>query len=427
MFCSTKHVLWLCLGSDNRFSHDHLCHIRAAGNFKHRVKEQRLNNRTQAAGARFALNRLMCNGFKGFGREFNIHVLHGKKHLILANNGIFRFCQDLNEGFFIEFFKNRNHRQTTDQLRNQTVLHKVTRFNLTEDIREVVILFADDRTGKTDFTLLRAVAHNALHSVKRTAADKEDLGSVDFHHGLSRILAPALDRHGRNGAFDELEKSLLNTLARHVAGNGRVLALAGNLVNFVKIDDALLCTLNVAAGGLHKLGDDILNVFTNVARFRQGRCIRNGKRHIERTSERLSQKRLARTRRADQQHIGLLQLNLVFKRLELFVTQRIQTLVMIEYRHRQCPLSAFLTNYIIVEKLIELPRRRNLGRSRRLRGFGSRLFSGFAAGRCAGEFGRHQTDTVAAEELTVQALKKGGALRLITAAERAVAFCHFLV
>ena len=100
---------------------------------------------------------------------------------------------------------------------------------------------------------------------------------------------------------------------------------------------------------------------------------------------------------------------------------------MIEYRHRQCPLSAFLTNYIIVEKLIELPRRRNLGRSRRLRGFGSRLFSSFAAGRCAGEFGRHQTDTVAAEELTVQALKKGGALRLITAAERAVAFCHFLV
>lgn len=81
----------------------------------------------------------MCNGFKGFGREFNIHVLHGKKHLILANNGIFRFCQDLNERFFIEFFKNRNHRQTTDQLRNQTVLHKVTRFNLTEDIREVVI------------------------------------------------------------------------------------------------------------------------------------------------------------------------------------------------------------------------------------------------------------------------------------------------
>lgn len=160
------------------------------------------------------------------------------------------------------------------------------------------------------------------------------------------------------------------------------------------------------AGGLHKLGDDILNVLTNVARFRQGRCIRNGKRHIERTSERLSQKRLARTRRADQQHIGLLQLNLVFKRLELFVTQRIQTLVMIEYRHRQCPLSAFLTNYIIVEKLIELPRRRNLGWSRRLRGFGSRLFSGFAAGRCAGEFGRHQTDTVAAEELTVQALKR---------------------
>ena len=57
----------------------------------------------------------------------------------------------------------------------------------------------------------RAVAHNALHSVKRTAADKEDLGSVDFHHGLSRILATALDRHGRNGAFNELEKSLLNT------------------------------------------------------------------------------------------------------------------------------------------------------------------------------------------------------------------------
>src|SRR6202000_2339225 len=53
---------------------------------------------------------------------------------------------------------------------------------------------------------------------KGPAADEQDVGGVDLQELLLRMLAPALRRHGGDGAFHDLQQRLLHALARHVAG-----------------------------------------------------------------------------------------------------------------------------------------------------------------------------------------------------------------
>ena len=73
---------------------------------------------------------------------------------------------------------------------------------------------------------------------------------VDLQEVLLRVLAPALRRHVRDGAFDDLEQRLLHALARDVAGDRRVVALARDLVDLVDVDDAALRALDVVVGVL---------------------------------------------------------------------------------------------------------------------------------------------------------------------------------
>ena len=103
---------------------------------------------------------------------------------------------------------------------------------------------------------------------ERAAADEQDVGRVDLEELLVRVLAAALRRHVGDRAFEDLQQRLLHALARDVAGDRRVLVLAADLVDFVDVDDALLALLDVAAGGLQQLEDDVLDVLADVARPR---------------------------------------------------------------------------------------------------------------------------------------------------------------
>ena len=80
-----------------------------------------------------------------------------------------------------------------------------------------------------------------------------------------RVLAPALRRNAGDGAFDDLEQRLLHALAGDIAGDGRVFALAGDLVNLVDIDDAALRRLNVVIGILNQAQQDVLHILADIA------------------------------------------------------------------------------------------------------------------------------------------------------------------
>ena len=61
---------------------------------------------------------------------------------------------------------------------------------------------------------------------KGAAADEQDIGRIDLHEVLVRVLAAALRRNRGDGAFDQLEQRLLHALAGNVAGDRGVVGLA---------------------------------------------------------------------------------------------------------------------------------------------------------------------------------------------------------
>ena len=74
---------------------------------------------------------------------------------------------------------------------------------------------------------------------ERPAADEQDVGGVHRREFLVRMLAAALRRNIGDRPFQDLEQRLLHAFARNIAGDGRVLVLAADLVDFVDVNDAL--------------------------------------------------------------------------------------------------------------------------------------------------------------------------------------------
>ena len=168
------------------------------------------------------------------------------------------------------------------------------------------------------------------------------------------MLAAALRRHPSDRAFDQLEQRLLHALARHVAGDRRVVALARDLVDLVDVDDAALRLLDVVVALLQQLLDDVLDVFADVARFGERRGVGDHERHVEEPRERLREERLAGAGRADQQDVRLGELDLVVRFADL------EPLVVVVDRDRQDLLRGLLADHVLVEALADFVRRRKL-------------------------------------------------------------------
>jgi hypothetical protein len=203
--------------------------------------------------------------------------------------------------------------------------------------------------------LADAALDRLVEADERPAADEQDVRRVDLEELLVRVLAPALRRHVGHRALEDLQQRLLHALARHVAGDRGVLVLAADLVDLVDVDDALLALLDVAAGRLQQLEDDVLDVLADVARLGQRRRVDDGEGHRQQLGERLREQRLAGAGRPDQQDVRLGQLDVVaVPRLLL----DLDPLVVVVDRDRQLLLRALLADDVLVEELLDLGRRR---------------------------------------------------------------------
>ena len=157
--------------------------------------------------------------------------------------------------------------------------------------------------------LADAALDDLLEAGERAAADEQDVGGVDLDELLVRVLAPALGRHRGGRALEDLEQRLLHALAGDVAGDRRVLALAGDLVDLVDVDDAGLGLLDVVVGGLDQLEEDVLDVLADVARLGERGGVGDGERDVEHAGQRLGEQGLAAAGGAEQQDVRLRQLD----------------------------------------------------------------------------------------------------------------------
>ena len=133
---------------------------------------------------------------------------------------------------------------------------------------------------------------------ERAAADEQDVRRVDLEELLVRVLAAALGRDVRDGAFQNLEERLLDAFTRDVARDGGVLVLAADLVDLVDVDDALLALLDVAARRLQQLQDDVLDILADVSGLGQRGRVDDREGNGQELGERLGQERLAGAGRA---------------------------------------------------------------------------------------------------------------------------------
>ena len=200
-----------------------------------------------------------------------------------------------------------------------------------------------------------ALADDPLEAGEGAAADEQDVGGVDLQELLLRVLAAALRRHAGDRALDDLEQRLLHALARDVAGDRRVLGLAADLVDLVDVDDAALRPLDIVVGGLQQLEDDVLDVLADIAGLGQRRGVGHGERHVERARQRLGQQRLAAAGGADQQDVGLGELDLAA------LPAVRQALVVVVHGHRKHALRVLLADHIVVEDRLDLAGGRHAG------------------------------------------------------------------
>ena len=183
--------------------------------------------------------------------------------------------------------------------------------DLAEQVAEVLVLDPADVGAEADALGAGPALDDLLDAGERAAADEQDVGGVDLDELLVGVLAPALRRHRGGGALEDLQQRLLHALAGDVAGDRRVLGLAGDLVDLVDVDDAGLGLLDVVVGGLDQLEEDVLDVLADVAGLGERGGVGDGERHVEHAGQRLGQERLAAAGGADQQDVRLGQLDVV--------------------------------------------------------------------------------------------------------------------
>src|SRR5205807_2455967 len=237
--------------------------------------------------------RLFRDRFQRVARELQLDAVELEELAVLLHQGVLGLDEDANERLLVEVRHGADDRQAADELGDETELEQVFGQDLGEDDAEVLLVRPADVGAEAHALVADASLDDLLDAGERTTADEEDVGGVDLDELLVGMLAAALGRHRGGGALEDLQQRLLHALARDVTGNRRVLALAGDLVDLVDVDDAGLGLLDVVVGGLDELEEDVLDVLADVARLGQRRGVGDGEGHVEHAGERLGQEGLA--------------------------------------------------------------------------------------------------------------------------------------
>ena len=91
---------------------------------------------------------------------------------------------------------------------------------------------------------------NLVQTHECAAADEQNVRRIYRGKFLMWMLASPLRWNVGDRSFQNLQQSLLHTLAGNIAGNRRILVLTADFVDFVNVDDARLCPPHVTIGGL---------------------------------------------------------------------------------------------------------------------------------------------------------------------------------
>ena len=126
--------------------------------------------------------------------------------------------------------------------------HEVFGEHLSEQFAGIALDLAAHGAVESDALVANALFNDVFEAGERAAENEQDVGGVDLDEFLVRVLASTLGRDRGRRAFQNLQQRLLNTFAGDIARDRRVLALTGDLVDLVDVDNACLRPLDVEVG-----------------------------------------------------------------------------------------------------------------------------------------------------------------------------------
>src|SRR6202040_2701134 len=155
-----------------------------------------------------------------------IDALHLEQPLILLHQRGLRLPEDALEDQLVEILKGGQHGQPPDEFGDEAVLQQILRRDLAEDFAGAAVFRRDYLGTEADRARPAARRDDLLEPGEGTAAYEQNIGGINLQEFLLRMLASALRRHRRDGAFHDLEQGLLHALARDVARDRGVVGLA---------------------------------------------------------------------------------------------------------------------------------------------------------------------------------------------------------
>ena len=280
--------------------------------------------------------------------EDELDLVEAEELLELAGDRVLRLGQDADEVFGRERRQGHDDRQATDELGDEPELEQVLGHEPLEDLAPVDLRDAG-LGAESDRALPDPLLDDLLQSVERAAADEQHVRRVDLDEVLVGMLAAALRRNIGDGALEDLEERLLDALTGHVPRDRGVVRLARDLVDLVDVDDPALGAGDVEVGGLDEPQQDVLDVLADVAGLGQRGGVGDAEGHIQDAGQRLREERLARARRADEEHVRLLELDVVDR------MAGVDPLVVVVDRDREDLLGLVLADHVLVERELDLP------------------------------------------------------------------------
>src|SRR5467141_586643 len=349
---------WLPALRDALGRNGDLAHVVAARQIEHDVGHHLLEDGAEAAGAGTPLDRLLGNRFERVLLDREPHVLELEQLLVLLGQRVLGLDEDADERVLVQRVERYRHREAAHQLGDEPVAQQVVGLHVDEGVllellglplRELLL-------GEADLPPAGTRLDDLLEAVERPAADEQNVLRVDLDVLLLRVLAPALGRHARHRPLEDLEERLLHAFARYVARDARVLGLAGDLVDLVDVHDAALGFGDVEVRGLEQPDQNVLHVLTHVACLGERRGIRDRERDVEDAGQRLGEERLAHAGRADEHDVRLVELD-----LGLAPLVRVDALVVVVDRDGEGLLRLLLADHVLVQHVLDLGRRGDLG------------------------------------------------------------------
>src|SRR6267142_662059 len=314
----------------------------------HDLEHDLLQDRAQAAGARAALERLLGDGGHRVVGELEADLLEVEVLLVLLDDRVLRLLENPHQRLVVEVVQGGDDGQASDELRDEAVAQQVLWLDHREQVahaplRMTLDLGAEAHAGAADPRL-----DVLVETDEGAAADEQHVRRIDLDELLVRVLAAALGRHVGDGAFQDLEQRLLDAFARDVARDRRVLGFPRYFIDLVDIDDPAFRSFYVIIRGLEQTENDIFHVFAHVARLGERGRVGDGERHAQHLGQRLGQQRLAGAGRADEEDVGLLQLDVAV------VVARLDALVVVVNGDGEHLLGALLADDVLVENVLDL-------------------------------------------------------------------------